>query len=127
MKKWIIIGIVVLGIAAVVFLELKWQTISMLLAGLAAPFKLLAGFFGNKEEEIRKRHAETREREAGFQRVLETNVQGRESRVLELEDRISQLDAQLADLETQRSRVKQDVDSMSLEELQLTGSRYFGS
>ncbi len=123
-KKLTIILIIIVAAVAIYFLESNWQVLSMLAAGLAGPFKLIWGFFGGgKEEEIRKKHAEQREREKQFQRELESAIQVRQDRIASLEDQVTNLDTQLSLLEVKRARVDQEVEAMSIKELQKAGRR----
>ncbi len=128
MKKWVLLIILIAAVAAVILLKGNWQVVSMFVAGLTAPFRFLFGLFGgDNEEKIRKKHAEIREREKQYQKELGAGIQGREKKVIDLEDKISELNEKLAALDEKRAKIDQEVESMTLEELQLAGRQYFGS
>ncbi|MFQ5606046.1 MAG: hypothetical protein ACE5HS_22465 [bacterium] len=131
MKKWLI-GLLILGaIVAIVYLDSKgiigWQPLSMLFAAIAAPFRLLMGIFGNKEEEIRRKHAAIRQQEAEYQSQLEGKILTHEQRVLALAREVEVLDARIEVLKKRRAQVDAEVDKMSVSQLQKAGKKYFGS
>ena len=126
MKKLIFWIIVIAGIAILFYFIKDWQPVSMVIAALAAPFKFLYKLFGDKEEEIRKKHAEIRQRELEYQGELESNVQKREQKIGDLEDQLAQLDKKLVSLDEQRQKIDRKVESMSLDELQEAGQNFFG-
>ncbi len=121
MGKWAIGILLVLAITAIVVLDqmdiLNWQPLSMLVAAVAAPFKLIIGAFSNKEEEIRKKHQEARQMEADYQADLESKIRARERRIEELDIELEQVDANINSLKEKRARIGADVDAMSSEEL----------
>ena len=132
MKKWLV-GILLLGavIAMILLTEkgilsLTWQKISILLAALAGPFKFVSGLFGNKEEEIRKKHEAITLREAEYHRGLESAMRERELRISDLSKDIEILDAKLDALKSRRESVDAEVERMSLQELRAAGQEYFG-
>ena len=123
MKKWIILIILLVAAAALYYMEMKWQTVTMLIAAFAAPFKF---FLGESEEDIKKEHAEIRKREEKYQKDLGQKVVYREERIHELEQEIHNLDEQLSTIERRKQEINKEVDNMSLQELQLAGRKYFG-
>ena len=131
MKKWMIPLLIILAFAAVVALDqsgiISWQPLSMLIAAIAAPFRLAMGIFANKEEDIRKKHEEIRRREVEFQTGLQSRIQKRERKIEALESKLGRLDTRLADLRQKRSQIDAEVDAMSAEELGDEGRRLFGS
>ena len=123
MKKWIIIILVLVVAAALYYMEMKWQTVTMLIAAFAAPFKY---FFGESEEDIKKEHEAIRKREKKYREDLGQKVVQREERIRDLEQEIQDLDSQLAAIERRKREINKEVDNMSLRELQLAGRKYFG-
>jgi len=129
MKKWIIIVIVVIGAVAIYFLiqnSWTWQTLTMIGAAIAAPFKFIAGLFTDKEAEIRKKHEEIRAAEKLYQEDLESKIKQRESNIESLSKEVELLDAKLNALESKRALVNEKVEKMSLDELSREGRRLFG-
>jgi len=126
MKKWIILIIVIAAVAAAIYMQMKWQTITVLLATLGAPFKYISGLLGEKEEDIKKEHAAIRKHETKYQQELEIKASKKEESIKSIESQISELDEQLAEIEKKKTSIDKKVNNMSLQELQLAGRNYFG-
>lgn len=128
MKKWIVIAIVIIGVVVLIYFKFNWQTITMLFAGLTAPFRYLFKLLGGEsEEDIREKHATIREQERRYQKQLEATVLKRRNNIQELETQIKDMDIMLDSLKKKRMAVNQEIEDMNLNELQLTGRNYFGS
>ena len=131
MKKILIFLIIIAaGVALFMFTpigKLTWEKLTMLGAAIAGPFKFIAGFFKNKEDEIREMHKAIRLRESEFQTELESKIGEREQRVTLLNKEIELLDARIGNLKTKRELVDAEVENMSLQQLQGAGRRFFGS
>ena len=121
MKKWVIAILIILAIVAVVALNesgiISWQPLSMLIAAIAAPFRFVMSIFGDKESEIRERHAKIRQTEEEFQTGLQSRIQERERKIEAMESELGRLDTRLADLRQKRSQIDAEVDAMSAEEI----------
>jgi septal ring factor EnvC (AmiA/AmiB activator) len=121
MKKWIIGILILIIIIAVVALDqsgiISWQPLSMLIAAVAAPFRLIFSIFSDKESEIRDKHAKIRQVEAEYQTGLESRIQQRQQRIETLEKEYESLDTRLAALKEKRTQIDAEVDAMSDEEL----------
>ena len=126
MKKLLFWVIVAIGIAALFYFLKDWQPVSMIIAAVAGPFKFIYRLFGDSEEEIRKKHAEIRQREKGYQEKLESNIQVREQKIEELESQIALLDSKLTSLDERKAKIDQEVEDMSLDKLQEAGKNFFG-
>lgn len=107
--------------------KIRWQPLTMLFAALAAPFRFLYGLFGSKEEEIREKHRQMRETEKVFQDTLETQIKEREEKIATLNRQVELIDGKLELLRQKRMLVDQEVEGMSISELQREGQRLFGS
>ena len=121
MKKWVIAILIILVIVAVVALNesgiISWQPLSMLIAAIAAPFRFVMSIFGDKESEIRERHAKIRQTEEEFQTGLQSRIQERERKIEAMESELGRLDTRLADLRQKRSQIDAEVGAMSAEEI----------
>ena len=121
MKKWVIAILIILVIVAVVALNesgiISWQPLSMLIAAIAAPFRFVMSIFGDKESEIRERHAKIRQTEEEFQTGLQSRIHERERKIEAMESELGRLDTRLADLRQKRSQIDAEVGAMSAEEL----------
>lgn len=131
MKKVITLIIVIAAFVVAGYLVyngiITWQPLTMLFAAIAAPFRFLYGLFGSKEEEIRERHRQVREAESVFQENLAAKIQEREDKITMLNRQVELIDGKLELLRQKRKLVDQEVESMSLSELQSEGQRLFGS
>ncbi len=130
MKKFILAFAVVVVIGALVYLSRAglipgWQTLSIVFAAVAAPFKLLMSLFGDKEAEIRAAHAKLREQEGDYQANLDSRIQSRQLSVDKLNQDIQAIDGRIDELRQRRENIDQQVEQMGLEELQSEGRRLF--
>jgi septal ring factor EnvC (AmiA/AmiB activator) len=121
MKKWIFGILIVLVIAGIVALDksgiISWKPLSMLIAAIAAPFRLVFSIFSDKEAEIREKHAKIRQVEGEYQTGLQSKIQERQGKIAALESEFKMLDTKLADLRHKRAQIDAEVDAMSAEEL----------
>ena len=131
MKKGIIGFLIIIALLGIVYLDkkglLSWQTMSIVFAAIAAPFKFLMGIFTDKAEEIKKKHGEVRQREVVYQSDIESKIQDREQRVVNLKKELDVLDSRIDVLKKQRALIDSEVEKMSLDELQKAGRKYFGT
>ena len=119
MKK-LLVWIVILGalVGLVVLVEkgvIRWQPLTMLAAVLAAPFRLLLGYFNDREQDISESHRLLRAEEAGIQRQMESEVTQRNENIAGLRSEIETLDTRLEELRRQRAAVSGEIEKMSAE------------
>jgi len=132
MKKWITVIVVVIIVGVIVYLVkegiLSWQTISILAAAVAAPFKFIAGLFSTKDEEqeIISRHEEVRAAEAAYRAGVAERILEKEQNIVRLQQEVELIDQRLEDLRRKRERISKEVDAMSLRQLQKEGQKYLG-
>ena len=113
----------VLGAAVVVLVYLvdrgviRWQPLTVAVAALLAPLKLLTGLFSSDEDEIRERHRRKREEEEAFQRAVEVEVERRARRVEDLRGEVQQADREVRRLREQREALAEDIADESAGEL----------
>jgi septal ring factor EnvC (AmiA/AmiB activator) len=121
MKKWIFGILIILVIAGIVALDksgiISWKPLSMLIAAIAAPFRLVVSIFSDKEAEIREKHAKIRQVEGEYQTGLQSKIRERQGKIEALESEFKILDTKLADLRHKRAQIDAEVDAMSAEEL----------
>lgn len=125
--KWVITGIIIIGIAALLYFGMDWQVVTMIGAAVAAPFKFIAGLFGKRRDQIRREHQKIREQEAALQERLEAGIRQKESQIKLLEEEMSGLDARIRELRRRKQDVDIKIDQMNLDELTEVGANYFGS
>ena len=125
--KWIVFAVIIIGIGLLIYFEQSWQVISIVGAALAGPLKFLFNLFSESEDEIREKHAKIREEEKKYQILLEDRVKEKENSIEKLEKRLQELERKRANLDLKREQVSDEVDNMSIEELQDVGAHYFGS
>jgi len=125
MKKLVIV-LVCIGLA-LLFIKYVggWQYLMMVLAGLAAPFKLMGGFFEN-EKDIRTRFENERRREKKYKDDLEHSITQNTSEAEHLRKTIQQSEQRLKELEAERISSHKNIDQMSSNELVELGRNYFG-
>jgi len=131
MKKWLIGIAIVAAIIVIIYLDqsgvIKWQPLSMIVAAIAGPFKLLLGMTSNTEKKIHEKHDAIRQKEAGYQSQLEGRIQDTQTRVEIFKQQIQTIDQELELLKKKRAKVDDIVDKMNIEERREAGRRYFGS
>ncbi len=136
MNKWLISGLVVVGLLVVIgvgydaglFSEYEGSTWAMVFAALAAPYMFVKNFlFGNKDlKALEEKYKNLRAEEVNHRTQLDSQIQAKERRVAELDREIQLLDSKLEVLELKKSKVKKEVESMTVEETKQEVSDLFG-
>lgn len=128
MKRWvkivIVIGIIVLLIGGIVVLQANgylenftWETLTMWIAGLAAPIKLLFDAFGDDEEDdILKKHEDIQKAEEDHRKKMDEVIHDKERRISDLDREVEAIDAKVKLLDERKRKVDQKVANMSDEE-----------
>jgi len=131
MKKWLVGAVIVFGLIIIIYLDkneiIRWQPLSIIIAAIAAPFRLIMAILGNNAEEVRKRHEAIRQRETEYQTDIDRQVQDREQKISNLKKEIDIIDTRLELLQKRRQLVEEEVKKMSLKEMQEAGRKYFGA
>ncbi len=130
MKKVLYLSLLILLMALAFYLDesglITWQPLAMIVAALAAPFRLVWNMINNSEEKIRKKHQQLRQRERAYQDDLESKIGMREKKIVKLDKQLERLEEQLEELERKRDRVAGVVERMNEDELKRAVWKYAG-
>ncbi len=130
MKKVLYISVLILLMVLAFYLDesglITWQPLAMIVAALAAPFRLVWNMINNSEEKIREKHERIRQREKQYQDTLESKIGRRERRIEELDRQLNDLERQVERLEQKRSEVERVVERMNEDELKRAVWKYAG-
>ncbi len=130
MKKLLYFTVLLLLMALAFYLDesglITWQPLAMIVAALAAPFRLIWNLINDSEEKIRKKHEQYRQRERQYQEMLENKIGRREKRITELDQQLDDLQRQMEKLERKRSEVQKIVERMNEDELKRAVWKYAG-
>ncbi len=126
MNRWLITGLVVLGLLVLIgvgydaglFSEYEGSTWAMVLAALAAPYMAVKNFlFGNKDlKAFELKYKNLEQEEIKHRADLDARIQAKEQRVAELDKEIQLLDSKLEVLELKKTKVKKEVEDMTVQE-----------
>ncbi len=136
MNRWLITGLVVLGLLVLIgvgydaglFSEYEGSTWAMVLAALAAPYMAVKNFlFGNKDlKAFELKYKNLEQEEIKHRADLDARIQAKEQRVAELDKEIQLLDSKLEVLELKKTKVKKEVEDMTVQETKQELSDLFG-
>ena len=143
MKKiYIILGLVAL-LLLVGYLYNKgviktdWQWLTVILAALAGPYKLIedslkakkkgAGKGKGRAQQILMRQLEVEKEEAIIRQQYEALLKQKEMQLEELRAKLQKLQDQLEQLQLERKQIESEVQSMSLEDKAQEFTDYFGT
>jgi len=131
MKKWLIGIVIIVVISIIIYLDknkiISWQPLSIIIAAIAAPFRLLMSIFGDKVQQIKDEHQKIRQTEAAYQQDIESQIQEREQRITNLKQEIDLLDTRIDLLKRQRELIDAEVKNMTLQEKQELGRKFLGT
>jgi len=131
-KKIFIVVIVAAVAVLMIYLNheklLKWQTVTILCAAIAAPFRSLLGFLrGDQEmEKIDLKHDEARVAHDEFRKKVDGQVAHIEKRIEQIQKNIEGIGQKINQLEEKKSHIQERIDSMSIEERQKALQDAFG-
>ena len=127
MKKWLFLLAIVIFAGLYFYFGVGWQKLTMILAGIGAPLKLLANMFGESEASIKARFAKDRKKEAKYQNDLENEIKKQVTIATSTQTQISNSQTKVDDLEKQRVEMNKKIDSMSPDDLVALSKNFFGS
>ena len=131
MKKWLIGIAIIVVIGIIIYLDknkiISWQPVSIIIAAIAAPFRLLMSIFGDKVQQIKDEHEKIRRTEVAYQQDLESQIQEGESKIANLKQEIDLLDTKIGLLKRQRELIDVEVENMDLKQRQELGRKLFGT
>ncbi len=124
-KRWIIIIVaVVIALVAIGYMQekgmlnFKWQTLTILFAALAVPFKFIANWLRGKGsiEDIQDKHAAVRAEEKEYREAIEAKIKEREQRINLMNKELELLDTKLELVKAKREKVDEEVSKMTVDE-----------
>jgi hypothetical protein len=135
-NKWLITGLIVIGVLILVgvaydqglFDNIKGTTLTMILAGLSAPYMLVKNWlFGDKfRQDFRKKYDVMNADEQVHRVEYDQKIAEKEKRIADLDKEIQLLDAKLEVLDLKKQKVEQDVNSMSIDDKKREVQNLFG-
>ena len=137
MNRRLIIAIIAVVLVLVVvgylytqgyFQNFKWQTGTMVLAALAAPYQIVMNWIkGGEDEKILKKHEAIREDEKKHRIDYDAQIDAKKKQIEDLDKKINEINVKVTQVEEKRATVEQKVNTMSNAELQQKGKDLFGS
>ena len=126
MNKWIVTGLIVVGLLVIVgvlydqgtFDSMEGGTIAMVLAAIAGPYMALKNFlFGNKHlKDFEVKYDDMRTETIKHRVELDQRIDQREKRIAELDKEMELIEAKMDVLELKKKNVAKEVNNMSIEE-----------
>ena len=139
MKRiWVVLGLIAfLLLVAYLYnigvINISWQAISAILAGLAGPFAFLQKHLNlgrrktNKVEQLNARQDQLYEQTQILKAQYEAEIRKRELKIQQLQAQLEKLQDQLDELKLEKSHIDSEVQHMSISEKQKQFTQYFGS
>jgi len=126
MNKWIVTGLIVVGLLVIVgvlydqgtFDSLEGGTIAMVVAAIAGPYMALKNFlFGNKHlKDFEVKYDNMRDETIKHRVELDERIGQREKRIAELDKEMELIEAKMDVLELKKKNVAKEVNNMTIEE-----------
>lgn len=139
MRRWgrviLVLGIILVLIVGIVYLQSQgylenftWETLTMWIAGLTAPIKLLFDSFSDDDEaeDIMSRQEEIEKQEEAHRKKMDTVIQDKERRISELDKEIKAIEAKVEMIDMKKKTIDQSVGQMSDEEKIQEAQRLWG-
>ncbi len=118
-------------------IKTDWQWLTIILAALAGPYKLIEdslkekgkrhGRGKGKAQQILMRQLQIEKEEAVLRQQYEALLKQKELEIEELRAKLQKLQDQLEQLQLERKQIESEVQSMTLEEKSQEFSDYFGT
>lgn len=137
-RRWLIIGIILLVVVVIWVLyannmlpDFAWQTLTMIGAAIAAPFKLLVNWLkgSNTSKQIvegsKEQYQEVKEEETKKREKLDKEIKEKERRIKELDKEVELVNQKLETLDEKRKRIRENTDNMTTEETAEKFDEYF--
>jgi flagellar capping protein FliD len=115
-------------------IKVDWQWLSIILAALAGPYKLIEDSLrskgakkATKAQQILARQVDVEKQEAILIQQYDALLKRKDLEIEDLRARLQKLEDQLEQLQLERKQIQSQVESMSLEDKAQQFSDYFGS
>ena len=135
-RTWLItIGIIIVVLIAIGImhengmLNFEWQGLTMLFAGLAAPYTLLKRFLikDPQTQRLIDKHEDMKKDEKVHREVYDEEIAKKENRIKELNKELELTEKRIEIIELKKKKVKKEVKELSIDEMQEEAIDYFGS
>lgn len=137
MKRWkivtVIVGVIIfLIIMGYLFTQgyfenFEWQTGTMILAALAAPYQMVANWLKPQPgDDIGSKHEKMREEEKIHREKTDKEIELRKTKIQELDKELEVMNTKIKLVEVEKSKTKTEVDKMTPEQLKSEGQDLFG-
>ena len=133
-RWWITIAIIVgaLILIGVLYenglLNTQWTGLSMVFAALAGPSTAITRSLGKDRstEAVYEKYEYLKKEETQHRETTDVEIQEREERIRELDQKISDAQKEVEEIQRRKEKVREEIDDMSIEELQDEAINYFG-
>jgi len=136
MNKWIITGLIVVGILVIVGVlydqgvmdNMQWSGMAIILAAVAGPYMAVKNFlFGNKHyKDFDVKYKEMRESTVQHRINLDERIGAKEKRIAELDKEMQLIEAKMDVLELKKKNVEKQVNNLTVEETRQEALDLFG-
>lgn len=136
MNKWIITGLIVVGLLVIVgvlydqgvFDNMQWSGMSVFLAAVAGPYMALKNFlWGNKQyKDFDVKYKEMRKGTIQHRLDLDERIGSKEKRIAELDKEMQLIEAKMNVLELKKKNVEKKVNNLTVEETRKEALDLFG-
>jgi flagellar motor component MotA len=136
MNKWIITGLIVVGILIIVGVlydqgvmdNMQWSSMAVILAAVAGPYMAVKNFlFGNKYyKDFDVKYKEMREHTVQHRINLDERIGAKEKRIAELDKEMQLIEAKMDVLELKKKNVEKQVNNLTVEETRQEALDLFG-
>lgn len=136
MNKWIITGLIVIGLLVLIgvlydqgtFDNVHGSTMAMILAAIAGPYLALKNFlFGNKHlRDFEVKYKQMKDETVKHRVELDERIGAKEKRIAALDKELELIDAKMDVLELKKKNVEKDVNNLSIDETRQEVHDLFG-
>jgi peptidoglycan hydrolase CwlO-like protein len=134
-KRWWITIAIIVGVLILIgvlyengLLNTQWTGLSMIFAALAGPYTAIKSWLGKDRtsEAVMKKYEYLKKEETQHRETTDLEIQEREERIRELDQKISDTQKEVEEIQRRKEKVREEIDDMSIEELQDEAVNYFG-
>ena len=136
MNKWIITGLIVVGVLVIVGIlydqgvmdNMQWSGMTVFLAAIAGPYMAVKKFlFGDKhDKDFDVKYKKMRESTVQHRINLDERIGAKEKRIAELDKEMQLIEAKMDVLELKKKNVEKQVNNLTVEETRQEALDLFG-
>lgn len=133
-RWWITIAIIVVALIAIGvlyengLLDTEWTGLSIIFAALAGPYTAIKSWLGKDRttESVLKKYEYLKKDEKQHRQITDEEIAAREERIVELDKKIADAQKEIDEIQRRKEIMREEVDDMSIDELQDEAVNYFG-